>query len=585
MQQRVTIGPLRDGERIAGAIDRDRGRHRAARARTRRWPAALESADAAVRRARGRGDRSGEPYRSARRVPPVLGDDDWRMRYAAVRGPGADGGRRLACGALIDDPAARTSQLQSAEQRPQAAGDDRRRRDRAARGAPRRPGCRPADPGRAGARRAAPSRRRSRRSSRALADPDVNVRFHAIEALGRLRAEAAIERLLAIVESRDFFLAFAALDALAAHRRSAASRPISCRCSTTINLACRSPTPSARSATTDRSSRWSHALNRSRRCCGRHRRRDRPAIARSAMTRRTETAIDVARSGPRCARRPPAAAHADRRGRDCLRRATAGSRRGVLGWLRGPEVGAAALTRLLGRRRRARRRRRSARPPRRAAVVDCWSSSSTPRIDGDASRGDCRPRPARQPARDGAAARGSLDGSPRRCVIAAAGALARIGDPARLRAAATAPRRTPMPRCGRPSIGALNSIGHPEMPARIGALLDERRSARPRVGGADCRLLRVSRDRRPAPRAGRRDPIESVRAAALEHLPFFDDDRAAVACFGGRSTRDTPRVRAAAARALGRVEIRRRSTPLRRGARRRRLMGAVLRRARARRAA
>ncbi len=49
----------------------------------------------------------------------------------------------------------------------------------------------------------------------ALADPDSNVRFHAIESLGRLRASAAVQPLLDIVESRDFFLAFAAIDALA----------------------------------------------------------------------------------------------------------------------------------------------------------------------------------------------------------------------------------------------------------------------------------------------------------------------------------------------------------------------------------
>ena len=50
----------------------------------------------------------------------------------------------------------------------------------------------------------------------ALGDPEVNVRFQAIESLGRLRADAALEELLAIVEGDDYFLAFAALDAAAA---------------------------------------------------------------------------------------------------------------------------------------------------------------------------------------------------------------------------------------------------------------------------------------------------------------------------------------------------------------------------------
>lgn len=48
----------------------------------------------------------------------------------------------------------------------------------------------------------------------ALADPDINVRYHAIEALGNLRAVEAVEALAEIAESRDFFLAFPALEAL-----------------------------------------------------------------------------------------------------------------------------------------------------------------------------------------------------------------------------------------------------------------------------------------------------------------------------------------------------------------------------------
>jgi HEAT repeat protein len=46
-------------------------------------------------------------------------------------------------------------------------------------------------------------------------DPDANVRFQSIEALGRLRAHAACDTLATIAESDDLFLAFAAIDALA----------------------------------------------------------------------------------------------------------------------------------------------------------------------------------------------------------------------------------------------------------------------------------------------------------------------------------------------------------------------------------
>lgn len=48
----------------------------------------------------------------------------------------------------------------------------------------------------------------------ALKDEDINVRYHAIEGLGNLRAVEAVETLAEIAESRDFFLAFPALEAL-----------------------------------------------------------------------------------------------------------------------------------------------------------------------------------------------------------------------------------------------------------------------------------------------------------------------------------------------------------------------------------
>jgi PAS domain S-box-containing protein len=47
-----------------------------------------------------------------------------------------------------------------------------------------------------------------------LKDEDINVRYHVIEALGNLRAVEAVETLAEIAESRDFFLAFPALEAL-----------------------------------------------------------------------------------------------------------------------------------------------------------------------------------------------------------------------------------------------------------------------------------------------------------------------------------------------------------------------------------
>jgi HEAT repeat protein len=49
---------------------------------------------------------------------------------------------------------------------------------------------------------------------KALRDKSVNVVYHAIEALGSLRALEACEALVSIAETRDFFLGFPALDAL-----------------------------------------------------------------------------------------------------------------------------------------------------------------------------------------------------------------------------------------------------------------------------------------------------------------------------------------------------------------------------------
>ena len=44
---------------------------------------------------------------------------------------------------------------------------------------------------------------------KALKDEDTNVRYHAIEALGKLKAVDAVDALVEIAESRDFFLGFA----------------------------------------------------------------------------------------------------------------------------------------------------------------------------------------------------------------------------------------------------------------------------------------------------------------------------------------------------------------------------------------
>ena len=50
----------------------------------------------------------------------------------------------------------------------------------------------------------------------ATRDENVNVVYHSIEALGKLRAVEAVDRLIELAESKDFFLAFPAIEALGA---------------------------------------------------------------------------------------------------------------------------------------------------------------------------------------------------------------------------------------------------------------------------------------------------------------------------------------------------------------------------------
>ncbi len=102
------------------------------------------------------------------------------------------------------------------------------------------------------------------------------------------------------------------------------------------------------------------------------------------------------------------------------------------------------------------------------------------------------------------------------------------------------------------AVGALNSIGHPEMAARTAQLAS---SDSPRLRESAARItcyfgypgafdavLRLTRD-----------PVESVRRTAVEHLLTFDDPRVDERLREVLTT-DTPAVRAAAARSLTLLE-------------------------------
>ncbi len=138
--------------------------------------------------------------------------------------------------------------------------------------------------------------------------------------------------------------------------------------------------------------------------------------------------------------------------------------------------------------------------------------------------------------------------------IAIAGALAQIGDRSSFDAL--------LELLGHPdiavrlaAIAALNSLGHPAMPEQMARLLTASnslvRESAVRIVGyfafpecIESLLARVE------------DPEERVRRAALEQLPYIENEPRVLECLLGALANETPSVRAAAARALGELETR-----------------------------
>lgn len=211
MQQRVTIAPLRDDDSIQGLIvtiedvtERlDRERELAARLAQGDESARLSAAETL----------SGDESYDAGSLLGALSDNSWQVRRAAVKGVSQRAAPE-AIAALLNsvvenhhNPALLNSALQvlaSSEvdtlspllQLLKGPDSDLRMQAALALGEQR-------DPRAAGA------------LIEALSDEDTNVRYHAIEALGKLKATDAVDALAQVAESKDFFLAFAALDALA----------------------------------------------------------------------------------------------------------------------------------------------------------------------------------------------------------------------------------------------------------------------------------------------------------------------------------------------------------------------------------
>jgi HEAT repeat protein len=539
MQQRVTIGPLRDPHEITGAIVAIED-VTARLDEERRLADALRSADPETRREASAAVAAAASIERPAAFAPALQDDNWRVRQTAVETlAGRDDAhvvlsviesiRRdhrhfgLLSSALkllartevdVTEPLAALLRDPDPDLRIQAAlalGEQHDARATAALVA-------------------------------ALDDEHVNVRFQAIESLGRLRAEAAVDPLLAIVDSRDFFLAFPALDALAAIGDARIAPDL-------VPLLdddqLRVPVADALAIVgDDRAVRpLVAALNRS----GAATLSIAAAIVQihDRFERHYADGVrisDLVRSG------------LDRDGRRHLLTALSSATSDqlpslvrLLGWLDGADV-VEALTRFLGD------------AAVRSEVIEALVRHGETVVDALVGQLEAEDDSTRRAAVVALGRLGSRRATARLVamlsddeplLVPVAGALARIGDPAASAAL--------LPLLGHPDgavrqavIGALNSIGHQDLPREVARLLAD---PQPLVRESAVRIAGYFGYRETVDRmlALADDPEELVRAAVVEHLAFVDDPRATpqlLAALAG----DSAKTRAAAARALGKSD-------------------------------
>jgi HEAT repeat protein len=374
-----------------------------------------------------------------------------------------------------------------------------------------------------------------------LHDPDLNVQFHAIEALGQLNATEACDDLVAIAERRDFFLAFPALQSLQTlGTASIAPRLVPLLADELL----RAPTVAVLGELGDEDVALPLVtlLNTS----------DTPADviadALAGLFERYERGYGAGEHIAGLVRRR-INAQGTQRLLDAVHRVGPERLRGlatVLGWLEGEAV-QRALTRLLGH-DAVRSQIVEALVRHGAGVVSLLIEEL--RADdietGQAAAialgriGDRRATPAlvealRNPE----------------LAVPAAGALARIGDRDGFEGLLLL-LGEPNPATRQAVIAALNSIGHPEMAARIAGRLGDSdplvRESALKIAGyfgyPECleKVLQCCDD-----------PVDAVRRAAVESLPFFDDPRV-VPRLVDALAQPSPTVRAGAAAALIRTD-------------------------------
>jgi HEAT repeat protein len=376
----------------------------------------------------------------------------------------------------------------------------------------------------------------------ALDDEHPNVRFQAIESLGRLRWSEAIDRLSAIAESGDFFLAFPAVDALAQIDDPRVAARLSALLDDEV-LAAPAAEALGRLGGAEVVQPLTRALDRpnppvtalATAIATLHARYERLYSGGEYIGSEFRTAIT-----PRGARgliEAVGAAQGDARRALVLLLAwvpDGGAEDALVELLADADVRDAALETLV----------RRGGPRVVDALVARLSSDELDiqlaAIEGLGRLGD----------RTAAPALAGLLGRDRALSVAAAGALAHIGDAsvmeplfALLTHADAAVRQA--------AIGALNSLGHPGMEEKVASLLttgDPRgRESAVRIAGYFGYPRCVD-----AVIACCRDPDEGVRRAAVEQVPHLLEERA-LPVLGEALEGEAPRVRAAAASALGHV--------------------------------
>ena len=538
MQQLVTLGPLREEERVAGVMATiEDVTERLDAERT--LAEDLRSADPAVRgRALERVEAAGAtgPHQA---IVELLRNDSWQVRRGAIQGLSRQTPARLVASLIeaLRDEHHDFNVLSSALQllsmidvdvtEPLSelfkTGDaDLRMQVALALGEQSHPAA-------------------SAALIEALRDPDANVRFHVIESLGKLQAAEAVDALAEIAASRDFFLAFPAVDALARmDDPRIASRLLPLLDDETLCP----PVAEAlgRLGDGDVVRALVAVLNRPQPPVG--------SVA-AALANLYDEYESRYQGGVYIVSEFQASVEAmgaqnlldalrDDRIRD-LRPLVL-----VLGWVQSPAV-ARALTELLGD------------STCRSEVIEALVRHGTGVVAVLVDRLDAEDEQVKLAAISALGKLGDrrstipltrlLTGD-RTIAIAAAGALATIGDPSAFRpllqmlghADATVRQAV---------ISALNSLGHPEMEMSIAQVLAD---ADPHVRESAVRIAGYFGYPACADAVFElcRDEVEAVRRAALEHVTFIDEARALAVLLAAMPT-ETPRARASIATALGRI--------------------------------